>query len=226
VPPGYGPPPAGPQFAAGDALAYGWNGFKNNIGPLALIALVVLAANIVTNWLQWGTDSFSLGLIMNLASAFISLVISLGLIRAALVILDGQKPEIGDLLSTKDLVPYIVASLLVTLLVGVGLLLCFIPGLIAGFLLQFYGYAIIDRRVDASTVAPQSDPIGAMRASFEITSKNVGSLIVLAILSFLLNLAGLLLCGVGLLVTIPVTAIAIAYAWRFFTRGVIAPQSA
>ncbi len=223
---GYGPPPVATQFVAGDALAYGWSGFKNNIGPLALIALVVLLANIVANWLQWGTDGVLLSFVMNLASTFISLVISLGLIRAALAILDGHTPEIGDLLSTKDLVPYIVASLLVTLLVGVGLVLCIVPGLIAGFLLQFYGYAIVDRRIGASTVAPQSDPIGAMRASFEITSSNVGSLIVLAILSILLNLVGILLCGVGLLVTLPVTAIAIAYAWRFFTRGPIAPQNA
>ena len=63
-----------------------------------------------------------------------------------------------------------------------------------------------------------------MRASYEITSNNVGSLIVLAILCILLNIAGFLLCGIGLLVTIPVTAIAIAYAWRYFSHGVIAPQ--
>ena len=223
---GYGAPPVMPQFAAGDALSYGWYGFRNNIGPLALIALVVLAANVLTNWLQWGTDSVVLSLIMNLAAAFVSLVISLGLVRAALAILDGRQPVIADLLSTKDIVSYIVASLLVTILVFVGLILCLIPGLIAGFLLQFFGYAIVDRRIDSSTVAPQSDPIGAMRASYEITSKNAGSLIVLAVLCILLNIAGFLLCGIGLLVTIPVTAIAVAYAWRYFSHGVIAPQPA
>jgi uncharacterized membrane protein len=158
-------------------------------------------------------------------SSFVSLIISLGLIRAALVILDGQRPEIGDLLSTKDIVPYIVASLLVTMVVFVGLLLCLIPGLIAGFLLQFYGYAIVDRKVDAYQVAPQSDPIGAMRASYEIVSKNVGSLLLLAILSIMLNIAGALVCGIGLLVSLPVTAIAIAYAWRVLSGGVVAPQA-
>jgi uncharacterized membrane protein len=222
---GYGAAPA-PTFSAGDAIGYGWNGFKNNIGPLAIIALVVLAANIVTGWLQRGSDSFVLTGIMSLVSAFISLVISLGLIRAALAILDGERPEIGDLLSTRDIVPYIVASLLVAIVVGIGLLLCIIPGLIAGFLLQFYGYAIIDKRVDAEHMAPQSDPIGAMRASYEITSRNVGNLIVLAILCILLNIVGALLCGIGLLVTLPVTAIAVAYAWRYFSRGRIAPQPA
>jgi uncharacterized membrane protein len=209
---------------AGTAISYGWNGFKANIGPLAIIAVVVLAVNVVMGWVQTSTDSTFLNFMLSLISSFVSLVISLGLIRAALVILDGQRPEVGDLLSTKDIVPYIVASLLVTIVVFVGLLLCLIPGLIAGFLLQFYGYAIVDRKVDAFQVAPQSDPIGAMRASYEIVSKNVGSLLLLAVLSIMLNIAGALLCGVGLLVTIPVTAIAIAYAWRVLSGGVVAPQ--
>jgi uncharacterized membrane protein len=65
-----------------------------------------------------------------------------------------------------------------------------------------------------------------MRASFEVVSGNVGQLLLLAIVCLVLNLVGALLCGVGLLVTLPMTAIAIAYAWRFFTGGMIAPQGA
>jgi uncharacterized membrane protein len=65
-----------------------------------------------------------------------------------------------------------------------------------------------------------------MRASYEITSKNVGSLIVLVILCILLNIAGALLCGIGLLVSMPVTAIAFAYAWRYYSHGHIAAQPA
>ena len=214
-------------FDIGTALSYGWKGFTNNIGPLAIIALAVLVVNAVVNWMNWiSRDSSFFAFVISLVGAFVSLVISLGLIRAALAILDGRRPELGDLLSTDGIGVYIVASLLVALIVGVGLVLCIIPGLIAGYLLQFYGYAIVDRKVDATAVAPQSDPMGAMRASFEITSKNVGNLILLAIVSIVLNIVGVLLCGIGLLVTLPVTAIAIAYAWRYFTGGLIAPQPA
>ena len=111
-------------------------------------------------------------------------------------------------------------------IVTVGLILCVIPGLIAGFLLQFYGYAIIDRKSDSVTTAPQSSPPGAMRASFEVVAANIGPLILLAVLCFVVNLAGALLCGIGLLVTLPVTAIAIAYAWRYFSGGRIAAVAA
>lgn len=229
-PPGYGPPvspaPQRAPFSATDAIGYGWKAFTANIGPLVIIGLVLALASVVSNWLSQGFDSWFLTIIGSVLSLFISLVIGLGLIRAALSILDGGRPSVEQLLSTKDIGPYLVASLLVALVVTVGLILCVIPGLIAGFLLQFYGYAIIDKKVDSVTTAPQSTPTGAMRASFEVVAGNIGPLILLAVLSFLLNVAGALLCGVGLLVSLPVTAIAIAYAWRYFSGGRIAAPTA
>jgi hypothetical protein len=220
------PAPQRAPFSATDAIGYGWKGFTANIGPLILIGLVLLVASGLSNWLSQGFDSWLLTVIGSVLGAFISLVISLGLIRAALAILDGGRPSVEQLVSTRDIGPYIIASLLVALIVTVGLFLCLIPGLIAGFLLQFYGYAIIDRKTDSVTTAPQSSPTGAMRASFEVAAGNVGPLILLAVLCFLLNLLGALLCGVGLLVTVPVTAIAIAYAWRYFSGGRIAAPTA
>lgn len=229
-PPGYYPPvvpaPARAPFSATDAIGYGWQGFKANIGPLAIIGLVLLLASGISNWLSQGFDNRILGISGSLLSAFISLVIGLGLIRAALAILDGGRPSVEQLVSTKDVIPYLIASLLVALIVTVGLFLCVIPGLIAGFLLQFYGYAIIDKKADSVTTAPESTPIGAIRASFEVVAANIGPLILLAVLCFLLNMVGALLCGVGLLVTLPVTAIAIAYAWRYFSGGRIAAVTA
>ncbi len=163
----------------------------------------------------------------SILSLFISLVISLGLIRAALAILDGGRPTIEELLSTRDIGPYLVASLIVAATVALGLLLCIIPGLVAGFLLQFYGYAIIDRKADSVTTAPTSDPIGAIRASFEVVTGNIGQVILVALLCFAVNVAGALLCGVGLLVSMPVTAIAIAYTWRYFSGGrIVEPAQA
>lgn len=229
-PPGYGPPvspaPHRAPFSATDAIGYGWKAFTANIGPLVLIGLVLVLVSGMSNWLSRGFDNGFLSLVGSVLSAFISLVIGLGLIRAALAILDGGRPSVEQLVATKDIGPYIIASLLVSLIVGVGLILCVIPGLVAGFLLQFYGYAIIDRKADSVTTAPQSSPTGAIRASFEVVVNNFAPLILLAVLCFLVNLAGALLCGIGLLVTLPVTAIAIAYAWRYFSGGRIAEPRA
>lgn len=216
------PAPVRAPFSATDAIGYGWNAFTANVGPLAVIGLVVVLASGLSNWLSRGYDNAFISLAGAVLGAFISLVIGLGLIRAALRILDGGRPSAEDVVSTQDIGPYILASLMVALIVSVGFILCIVPGLIAGYLLQFYGYAIIDRKADSVTTAPQSTPTGALRASFEVAANNVGPLILLAVLCFLLNFAGLLLCIVGLLVTVPVTAIAVAYAWRYFSGGRIA----
>ena len=220
------PAPQRAPFSATDAIGYGWKAFTANIGPLVLIGLVLAVASFLSNWLSRGFDSWLLTFTGWILGTFISLVIGLGLIRAALAILDGGRPSVDQLVSTKDIGPYIIASLLVAVIVTVGLILCVIPGLIAGFLLQFYGYAIIDRKSDSVTTAPQSSPTGAIRASFEVVAANIGPLILLAVLCFLLNVAGALLCGVGLFVSLPVTSIAIAYAWRYFSGGRIAAMTA
>lgn len=212
-------------FSIGDAIGYGWRGLMNNLAPLVLIALVALLANGMVNLLQRaGGHGWFWTILTTVIATFVSLVISLGLIRAALAITDGRRPELPDLLSTDGIGVYLVASLLVSLIIAVGLVLLIIPGLIAGFLLEFYGYAIVDRRVDAGSSAANADPIGSMRASFEVVSRNFGQLLLFALACLGLNIFGALLCGVGLLVSLPVTAIALAYAWRYFSGGVIAPQ--
>ncbi len=215
------PAPQPAAFSVGEALGYGWRGFKDNFGPLVVIMLVVIAVTAAFVYLQ--PDGVILAFAWYLVQLFVWLMIGLGLIRAALAILDGRPPILADLLSTKDLLPFIIASLVTSVVVGFGFLLCVIPGFIAAYLLQFFGYAIVDNRTGPREDRP--DGMGALSTSYEITTKTVGTLLPLVLACALLNLAGALLCGVGLLVTAPVTAIAIAFAWRRFTGGTVAPQT-
>ncbi len=242
-PPGgqYPPPPSGaysgyppvnastsrPPFSATEALGYGWRGFTANIGPLIAIALVLLVISLASNLVTRGVDTWLLSLTVSILVLFIQLVISLGLIRAALIIVDGGRPTIDDVLSARDVGPYILASVIVYSAVLIGAIFCLLPGLVVGFLLYFYGYAIVDRKVDAVTTAPKADPIGAIRASFEVVTRNVGPIILVALLCIVANVVGALLCLVGLLVSLPVTFLASAYTWRYFSGGRIAePASA
>lgn len=210
------------QLDVGQAISYGWRGFSANIGPLAVIGLVVLSINIALNWLGRAFDSTFLSLLLGIVSWLISLIIGLGFIRAALAIVDGRRPTLDVLLSTDGLLTYAIASILVGILVVVGFVLCIIPGLIAAYLLWFFGYAIVDGPDEPGS--PRRDPIAAMSRSYQITSANVGSLLLLAIVCILLNIVGAILCGIGLLVSLPVTAIAAAYGWRVLTNGVVAAK--
>jgi hypothetical protein len=221
-PGGYGAPAPGPSdgpgLDVGAAISYGWNGFTRNVGPLLLITLIVVVLSIglsVVGQFAFG-DSFVLSLAWNIVTTVVSLIVAMGLIRAALAVVDGRTPEVGMLFQGEGLVPYLVASLLVGISVGIGILLCIIPGLILAFLFAFYGYAIVDGRT--------GDGIEAMKISWQLVSSNVGSLILLFLLVLAINFAGALLCGIGLFVTYPLTAIAIAYAWRRMTGGHVAAQ--
>jgi hypothetical protein len=211
-----GQPPAsgGGRLDAGAAISYGWKAMTRYIGPFVLIALVVVGVQIVLSIAGYAIDNYWLRMVWNILVWIVGLILAMGLIRAALAVADGGQPEVGMLFRTEQLVPYLIASILVGLAVGVGLILCIIPGLIVAFLFAFFGYAIVDGKTD--------DAIESMKMSWNLVSKNVGPLILLFILAFLINLVGALLCGVGLLFTYPITAVAIAYAWRTMSGGTVA----
>lgn len=216
-PPNYGAPdpaPGGANLDPMEAIAYGWKGLTKYLGPLILIALIVVAISIGMNVVGLVFDSLILKFLWNIVTIGVSLIVAMGLIRAALAVVDGRTPEVGMLFHTDNFIPYLVASILVGLSVGLGFIFCIIPGLILGFLFAFYGYAIVDGRVD--------DGIEAMKTSWSLVSSNVGQLLLLFILVILINIGGALLCGIGLLFTYPLTAIAIAYAWRRVSGGSVA----
>lgn len=232
--PAYGPPPGAyppvapgqsQPFVATDAVAYGWNAFKNNAGPLVVISLVILVVSAISSSLQTSArDHFFTSTALSLVGALVSMILTMGLIRAALMIVDGRTPSVNDIFRTDDLGVYIVAAILSWLITIVGFILCILPGLIAAFLLSLFGYAIIDHYESGARVALPT-AVGSLRTSYEIVSRNVGSFIVLLLLLFVVNLVGLALCGLGVLVSMPVSAVAMAYAWRQFTGGVIVPQT-
>ncbi|MEO8108086.1 MAG: hypothetical protein ABI720_12290, partial [Actinomycetes bacterium] len=206
--------PGGDKLDPMEAISYGWKGLTKYLGPLVLIALIVVAISIAMNVVGYFMDSLLLQFVWNIVTIGVSLIVAMGLIRAGLAVVDGRTPEVGMLFHTDNFVPYLVASILVGLSVGIGLIFCIIPGLILGFLFAFYGYAIVDGRVD--------DGIEAMKTSWSLVSSNVGQLLLLFILVILINIGGALLCGIGLLFTYPLTAIAIAYAWRRVSGGSVA----
>ena len=143
------PTAGGGNLDAGTAIGYGWKAMTRYIGPFVLIALVVVLVQVALSVAGYGyIDNYWLRMTWNILVWVVGLILAMGLIRAALAVLDRGKPDVGMLFHTEGLLPYFVASILVGLAVGVGLILCIIPGLILGFLFAFYGYAIVDRKTE------------------------------------------------------------------------------
>ncbi len=128
-----------------------------------------------------------------------------------------QPIEFGDIAKGFEVfVNALVACLLVSIFVSVASIACLVGSIVAGALLMFVYPLIIDQRLDFWP---------AIETSFNKTKDNwLGfSLFMLPLLG--INLVGALLCGLGLLVTGPLTFIATAIAYRDnFETQVQVPQ--
>lgn len=242
-PPGYqagGPPaPAAPTLTVGGALGYSWSAFKKYLGPLIILALVVVGVQLVLNLL--GTliavgassdDAIVAGtlglvsLLFGILAWVIGLLVAIGLIRAALAVMDGRTPSPSMLFETQSLGTYIIAAILFSLATFVGLLACIIPGIIIAFLWQFYGYAIVDG-------GPSVGSTQSLGRSYQVVKSNVGELLVLWLafigiglvvgLVAIIPVLGWFVAIAAGLVLYPVFALSLAYAWRTLTGGVVAP---
>ena len=218
-PPGASPPPPpgtpSSGFRVGDAVSYGWNAYWKNVGPMVVLALVIFAVNLVISLAGNATDNVASQVVLQLISFLVGIILAMGLIRASLAVCRGDKPEVAMLLHTDGFGPYLVASILVGLGVLVGLVALIVPGIILAIMWHFFGYVIVEN--------PQTGPTDAMRRSAEITKGYRWQLFGLGLLLILLNVAGLLACGVGIIFTYGITAITVAYAYRTLSGQPVAP---
>lgn len=209
-------PQGGNTLRVGDAIGYGWGTFKKNPGPLVIIALVVLVVNAAFSGLgnSLGRDAAGLAIAFQIGGFLVSILLALGLIRVALKVTNGQEAEVADLFEGENFGAYLGASILFGLMVTVGLLLCIVPGVIAAVIFGFYGYIIVDRGLGVGD---------AFSRASEITKGQRGTVFLLGLACVGLNIVGALLCGVGLLVSYPVTIVAGGYAYRVLSNEPVAP---
>jgi uncharacterized membrane protein len=236
VPPASPPPPpppvpGGAPFQVGDAFNYGWKKFQEYLGPILIAMLIFFivggAVNLIATLLGGGfgelTDPDDIGigmffgvgyLLFSLLSALVSLLIQAAVVRGALKITEGERVELSTFLSTENLGQVVLAAVLLAIGTAIGLILCIIPGLILIFFSQFTYQFILDKGLPA---------FDAIKASFALVNQNLGSVVGLFFASILAFIVGALLCGIGLIVAIPVTIIATAYAYKLMTGQPVVP---
>jgi uncharacterized membrane protein len=214
-PPASFPPAGGASGGAdvGSAFSYGLKKFQENAGALVVITLVVFAVQIVFGVVSSGVESFLGRVVVQGLGFMLGAIVQLGVVRAALMVTEGQKPSVGTVFKTDKLGPYIIASILYGLATMVGLLLCFIGVLIPLVLFAFYPYFVLDKG---------DGPTQALASSWNLVKANLGKTIVLLIVAAIVGFVGVILCGVGLLATIPISQIMIAYGYKRLTNQSVA----
>ncbi|QCX26227.1 hypothetical protein [Nocardioides jishulii] len=232
VPPGgygYSGGTGGGEFSVGAAFSYAWAKFKANAGALIAITAVGLVltgvlSSIGSSFSGANTDlndaadvtaavGFSgMGTLFSMLASIASMVMQALLIKAGLSIT--RTGTIGDLFGGINWLHVIIASVVLSVLTTIGLVLCLLPGLAVMFFTFFTLFFIIDRDQNA---------FEAIGSSFSFVSKNAGTMFVFALACFGVYLLGFIACCVGLLVAFPVAAVAQSYTFRTLQGEPVAP---
>jgi uncharacterized membrane protein len=203
-----------PTFTIADAVTYSWNACWRNFGSIILVSLVVFAGNVVVLLIDAANPSSAMSYAFNLLGVLIELLLVFGLIRAALDVVDGNHPSVGEVFRPDGYGPFLVASLIYLVGVYLGLVVFVVPGVLFGVIFEFYAFVVADH--------PSVPATTALRRSAQLTRGVRVRLLGLAAVLAFLNLAGLFLCVVGLVVTYAVTALALAYTYRLLGGQAVA----
>ncbi len=187
------------SFSKAEAIKFGWETTTRNVGLLVLGWVIFIAIGFMP---AVATDS----MVVAVVAWVFDLVIWMGLMRMTLKFVDGNKGELADLFSTFNLIlRYLGASIAVGVIVTVGFFLLVIPGIYLGIRFYMYGWVIVDRDVGA---------FEAMRLSWEMTRGSCWNLFLFSLLLGAINILGMIALFIGLLITVPLSVVAIGYVYR------------
>ena len=187
----------GYQVEIGRYFSRGWEIFSGYMGGFIGFMLIVWLINIFLGFIP---------VIGGLASIVISGPLSAGYYIVAFKKMKGQQVEFGDFFLGFN---YFLQLFLATLVVGIFVLLGFValilPGIYLAVAYSLVVGVIIDRKMDFWE---------AMETSRKVITRKWFSFFLLFILIALLNLAGLLALGIGLIFTIPWSTVIVAAAFE------------
>jgi len=178
----------------------GWNLFKQYHTGFVGFCLLNLALQLALHSTSY------LGAV---ASVAVSSPLLMGNFIVSAKLVQGHTPEFRDFFAGfQYFVPLLLLSLIAGLFISIGTILLVIPGVYLAVAYLFASYLVVDRRLDFWP---------AMELSRRTVKPQWFGYFAFMLLLALLNLAGALLLGLGLLVTIPVSfcAVTAAYADLF-----------
>ena len=204
-----------PALSIGDCIRFGWETFKKRPGILiGAFVLTTLLPSIPG--LLFPSPEVAPGvpppppttaeMIATLISVVIGIFVTIGMTTFALRAHDDiASVKMGDLWNPQPFWRFLGAEVLAGIIIFVGFLLLVVPGVIASLGLCFVLYVVIDRG---------DGPINALKESWRLTKGSKWQLFLLVLALIGLNLLGLLLLLVGILVTVPITWLAVTHAYR------------
>ena len=188
----------------GNAYSHGWKILKKNFLELLLIIFVVAVVETPMGYFNREVIEFTSygyegsGMYNNFYSMLYGLLVvtpfQFGATFLFLKAVRGEKFEIRTIISPFNrFFDVIFAQILVVGIVAIGIVMLIIPGIIFAIRLVFVPYLVMDKGLDA---------IGAVKASWKMTSGYSWNIFGMGILAFFIFIGGLLFLIVGVFVSI------------------------
>lgn len=209
------PKPGGPEkIEAGDVISTAWEITKRNLGFLVALILVAgllnilfslpaTAMNVIAEMQkqQNGQDNVALKLFAGLwqiPSNLFSIFLTCGQTMIMLKLARGEQATLGELFGGgRFFLRMVLCSIIFGIAVVLGIILCIVPGIIVALALSPFAMVLIGEDLPG---------IESLSRAWELTKGNRLTLLVLGFAGTGIAILGLLACGVGLLVAIPLIA--------------------
>jgi uncharacterized membrane protein len=192
---------------AGSCYNHAWDRMWNYFLELLLIIAVMIVAAIPLTWLSI-TDE--VGTYQGFLLEFFALVywimlyapLKYGLAYSFLRAARSEKLDTKDMLAPfSNYFNAVLANLLVAIVVGIGIVFLVVPGIILACKLAFVPYLVVDRKLDA---------IEAFKESWRMTGGHAVEIFLIWLLAIPIGIAGVILLGVGLIVSAMWVGLALA----------------
>lgn len=193
-----------------ESLVFGWHTFKARPGFFIQLSLLVLAASVLSSFMQGFLTSLlgkSIGDVLSVAVAlFTDTLIGMGMLTVYLKAHDAvMTPTLKDAWNPRPFWKYVFTSALLTVMLCVGYVLLVVPGIILSIVFTFATMLVIDRELG---------PFDAFKESARLTKGHRWKLFGLMLALIGVNILGVLALVIGLFVSIPVTMFAMIHVYR------------
>jgi uncharacterized membrane protein len=192
-----------PVFTIKDALGFGWRKTMENI---AFLIFLTLGFFIVSLALDKEGDG-AVSAIFQIVNLFVSYFAMFTFVRIGLTVYRGGKPRAKEVFEFdwKTFGLYVAAAILTMIATAVGFVLLIIPGIILMVRFGFFAFALIDEGLG---------PVESIKRSLSLTKGRFWRLLGFSAVLAVINLAGALAFGVGLIVTAPLCLLATVYVYE------------
>lgn len=185
---------------AGESFRLGW---KRMFEYFLYAFLVIVFLGIISTPVGWTYEvehihfpiMFSFFSIFTIAYFFFLVApLRYGAKKVLLRIIRKEEVDLNELFyGFKDYINIVLANLLLTAIIGIGMVFLLIPGIIFACRLAFVPYLVVDKKLDA---------VKAVEESWRMTKGYGWTIFLMALIVIPISIAGLLALGVGIVLSI------------------------